>query len=73
MGDKSDRLEELVAACATIREQAKEIERLQREVDEFIDYLLSERDRWEGVNADRYWQTTRMLVFIERKFGRVRS
>lgn len=32
MGDKSDLLAELVAADATIKEQAKEIERLKEEV-----------------------------------------
>ena len=34
-------------------------------VRDLLDYLESEQKRWSGVNSDRYWQTTRILGFVQ--------
>lgn len=34
-------------------------------VQEILDYLELEQKAWDGVNADRYWQTTRILGFVQ--------
>ena len=34
-------------------------------VQELLDYLKSEQEKWYGVNADRYWQTTLIVGFVQ--------
>ena len=34
-------------------------------VGDLLDYLESEQNEWEGKNADRYWQTARIMGFVQ--------